>query len=354
MSTHKKSSFSPWLKALPFVGFVLIIAIQCIWLSSDYQQTYRQFMTEIYDAFSQALQKEQTYRIPVGNIVNPGDLTIQSCGEEEIRIIRKCPMPDTIVYDNLSSQSLETFINRAFFELREHILPLNIHCLSDLFSGALYEKNISITFDLERFATVSGEILETTAIAKNSQTLSPKDVVEAEMSGTESLRANLYFSPLTIFGRMNRMLISTTCLLLLALIFFYIYWHFTNKQKTVTAPVTPVILQEEIKMITEKQENVFQIGSFRFDFDKNELQGSTETTQLNKKENEILYELCVNDGNVVERNFLLEKYWGDNGFIYSRSLDTYIANIRKHLKEDDSVQIVTIKSLGYKLVSNAN
>ena len=351
MSIYEKSSLG--FKLLPLAGIILLIAVQCIWLAADYKQTYQQFIVEIDDAFNQARQKEQTYRVPVGDIVNPGDVTIQSCGSEEIRIIRKCPVADTIVYSNLSSQSLETFINRAFFELREHILPLNIHCLSDLFSGALYEKNISIIFDLERFITISGEILETTTIAKNSQTLSPKAVVEAEMSGTESLRANLYFSPLTIFGRMNGMLISTTCLLLLALIFFYIYWHFTNKQKTVTVPVMPIpVLQEEIKKLAEKQENVFQIGSFHFDFDKNELQGSTETIQLNKKENEILYELCVNDGNVVERNFLLEKYWGDNGFIYSRSLDTYIASIRKYLKEDDSVQIVTIKSLGYKLVSN--
>ena len=353
MSTPKKSSLSLWLKLLPLAGIVLLIAMQSIWLAADYRATYQQFIVEIDDAFSQARQKEQTYRIPVGDIINPGDLTIQSCGEEEIRIIRKCPTPDTIVYANISTQSLETFINRAFYELREHILPLNIYCLSDLFSGALYEKNISISFELERIITATGEILETSALPENLQTKSPKAVVVAEMSGTESLRANLYFSPLTIFGRMNGMLTSTTCLLFVALICFCTYWYFTNKQKSARAFVAPILEpQEKIKTVAPKQENVFQIGCFRFDFDKNELQGATETIQLNKKENSILYELCALNGNVVERNFLLEKYWGNNGFIYSRSLDTYIANLRKYLKEDTAVQIVTIKGLGYKLVNN--
>ena len=73
---------------------------------------------------------------------------------------------------------------------------------------------------------------------------------------------------------------------------------------------------------------------------------------LNKKENEILTELCLKMDYIVERAFLLEKYWQDSAFIYSRSLDTYIAKLRKYLQKEPSIQIITVKGVGYKLEKN--
>jgi DNA-binding response OmpR family regulator len=99
------------------------------------------------------------------------------------------------------------------------------------------------------------------------------------------------------------------------------------------------------------QNNTFQIGQYRFNPGKNELTGFGESIQLNKKENSILYALCVKQGNVVERNALLEENWGSLGMIYSRSLDTYLTTLRKYLKKDTSIQIVTVKGVGYKLVN---
>jgi len=99
------------------------------------------------------------------------------------------------------------------------------------------------------------------------------------------------------------------------------------------------------------QPNVaFRIGQYHFDPNKNELTGFGECIQLNKKENSILQALCAKQGNVVERNLLLDENWGSLGLVYSRSLDTYLATLRKYLRKDSSVQIVTIKGVGYKLV----
>ena len=64
-----------------------------------------------------------------------------------------------------------------------------------------------------------------------------------------------------------------------------------------------------------------------------------------------MYALCLNEGNVVERNALLEENWGSNGIIYSRSLDTYLTSLRKYLKKDPEIQIVTVKGVGYKLMT---
>lgn len=103
--------------------------------------------------------------------------------------------------------------------------------------------------------------------------------------------------------------------------------------------------------IEKKAPKIFQLGNYTFDAQKSELHGFGERRYLNKKENEILKELCLKMGYIVERAHLLEKYWEDSGLIYSRSLDTYIAKLRKYLKNDPSVQIITVKGVGYKLAA---
>ena len=115
-----------------------------------------------------------------------------------------------------------------------------------------------------------------------------------------------------------------------------------------------------IETITNKQNNaetditatVFQLAQYTFDASKNELHGFGNRIHLNKKESAILKELCLHRERIVERSFLLDKYWEGSGFIYSRSLDTYIAKLRRHLQNDSSVQIITVKGLGYKLECN--
>jgi DNA-binding response OmpR family regulator len=100
------------------------------------------------------------------------------------------------------------------------------------------------------------------------------------------------------------------------------------------------------------QNSPFFIGQYRFDPDKNELAGFGETILLNRKENCILRSLCIKQGNVVERSQLLDENWGSLGAVYSRSLDTYLTTLRKYLRKDPSIQIITVKGVGYKLVSS--
>jgi hypothetical protein len=333
-------------RTLPFVALLLISAcallvLQLLWLYSNYQLAYNQFIVEVDAAFDDACRKEQSYRLPVGDLVHSGGLTIQSCGAEEIRIIRQCPKPDTVFYDNVYGHSLETLISRAFYELREQVLPLNIHCLADLFAGALHDKGIPILFVIERFNPATGELLETSAIPNGGTGNIFTHVIITNVSETEGLRANLQFRKSSIFTRMTGTLACSAGLLLIILWCFGMqFWMGRHKQCLPEAP------------LPDKAPNIskgFQLGKYCFDVDKNELHGFGLRVHLNRKENGILEDLCLEHGKVVERSFLLEKHWDSNGFIYSRSLDTYIATLRKYLKNDPSVQIVTIKSVGYKL-----
>jgi hypothetical protein len=200
----------------------------------------------------------------------------------------------------------------------------------------LHDKSIPVYFTLERYHIHTGAVLETSLPSdKYEFVMKPDNTIVLEISDTESIRAILKITPAVILGNMSGILIITICLL--AIILFSI-----------------ILLYRMTKQTDEPAEHIpndtFQIGKYTFNPYKNELQGFGETIQLNKKENAILYALCINEGNVVERNALLEENWGSSGIIYSRSLDTYLASLRKYLKKDATIQIVTVKGVGYKLV----
>jgi len=318
-----------------FPGIVALLMLQFIWTYRTYQLEHNRLMTEIEDAFSLAYQKEQTYRLPVVDIVNSGELSIQSCGNEEIIIVRKCFDPDTIVYNNLSGHSVENFIKNVFWDLREQIVPMNIHCLFDLFAGMLHDKNIPVYFVIERYDVNTGKVLEISSLSdKEKFEMTPDNTIVLAISDTESIRAILKITPGIILGNISGTLVITICLIAVILLCGILFYKMT-KQPDKPAEHIP--------------NDTFQIGKYTFNPYKNELQGFGETVQLNKKENSILYALCINEGNVVERNALLEENWGRSGMIYSRSLDTYLASLRKYLRKDSTIQIVTVKGVGYKL-----
>ena len=328
-------------------GGIAFLVLQSAWVYYTYLSEHQQIMSNIKDAFDCAYQKEQTYRIPVVDIVNPGAITIQSCGSEEILIVRKCPEADTIIYHNISGHSIESFINHVFRDLREQIVPLNIDCLADLFAGMLYDKGIPVSFVIERFHTNTGEVLETSLFSGRKQPeILRNNTIVVEISDKEALRAILQVTPKTVLASMIGILTATFCLssvTLLCIVFLYRHRRSVQyKERDSTQAESPI----------QFQNSTFHIGQFRFDPSKNELTGFGTSIQLNKKENAILYALCAKQGNVVERNVLLEENWGNLGIVYSRSLDTYLTTLRKYLKNDPSVQIVTIKGVGYKLVKN--
>lgn len=333
MNLHKKHTQASFFL---FTGIVALLILQSIWVYRTYQLEYSRLMTEIEDAFSLAYQKEQTYRVPVVDIVNPGEVSIQGCGSEEIIIVRKCFAPDTIVYNNLSGRSVENFIKNVFWDLREQIVPMNIHCLFDLFAGMLHDKKIPVSFAVERYNVHTGDVLEISSLSnKDKFEMNPNNTVVLEISDTESIRAILKMTSGVILGNMSGILIFSICLIVIILLSIVLLY---NMKKQADEPAEHI------------PNNTFQIGKYTFNPYKNEIQGFGETFQLNKKENAILYALCINEGNVVERNALLEENWGSSGMIYSRSLDTYLASLRKYLKKDPAIQIVTVKGVGYKLV----
>jgi len=342
MFSYKRNIYS---FGLVLASFLFLLIIQAIWGYKTYRLERQQLLSYIEKAMELAYQKEQTYRVPVVDIVNPGAVTIESCGNEEVYIIRKCPEPDTVVYNNLSGRSIDQFINRVFGDLREQIVPMNIYCMADLFAGLLHDADIPAVFVIERFNTHTGDLLETSSLPdKKHPNPKQSEAINLEISDTESLRGIVQLTPGIVLGRMDTTLICSVFLFLL--ITGFISMLYFSRPTTLSTQT----VEEPENLSESDQHQIFHIGQFNFDPGKNELNGFDESIQLNKKENAILYALCAQHGNVVERNTLLQENWGNSGVIYSRSLDTYLATLRKYLKKDTSIQIVTIKGVGYKLV----
>jgi DNA-binding response OmpR family regulator len=89
------------------------------------------------------------------------------------------------------------------------------------------------------------------------------------------------------------------------------------------------------------------IGKYEFSPQRYELRLGESVRKLSHRETELLDIFANNQNKVVNRQDILLRVWNDDSFFNSRNLDVYITRIRAYLKEDDTIQIVSIKGVGY-------
>ncbi|MBR4381599.1 MAG: response regulator transcription factor [Bacteroidaceae bacterium] len=99
-----------------------------------------------------------------------------------------------------------------------------------------------------------------------------------------------------------------------------------------------------------RETNVYKIGKFTFDIQKQILSIDGEQTKLTTKESELLNLLCSHANDVLNRDFALKTIWIDDNYFNARSMDVYITKLRKHLKADPAIEIINIHGKGYKLI----
>lgn len=75
-----------------------------------------------------------------------------------------------------------------------------------------------------------------------------------------------------------------------------------------------------------------------------------EPIKLSPKENELLRLLALHENDLMPRELALTKIWRDDNYFTSRSMDVYIAKLRKYLKRDEDVEILNIHGEGFRLV----
>ena len=99
----------------------------------------------------------------------------------------------------------------------------------------------------------------------------------------------------------------------------------------------------------ETAETVYSLGNYEFMPATKVLRINQHETILPARESEVLLRLCRDYGKTVNTSALLKEIWGDDNYFNLRSLNVYITRLRNHFKEDDSVEIESIRGVGYRL-----
>jgi two-component system, OmpR family, response regulator len=98
------------------------------------------------------------------------------------------------------------------------------------------------------------------------------------------------------------------------------------------------------------EQDDFKIGRFQFNAKLRQLIYEGKSQKLSPKENELLRLLAVYKNDLMPREIALTRIWHDDNYFTSRSMDVYIAKLRKYLKQDPAVEIVNIHGEGFRLL----
>ena len=126
----------------------------------------------------------------------------------------------------------------------------------------------------------------------------------------------------------------------------------------ITKPFDSEVLLHKIKAILKRNEEMhreevnaeYDLGRYHFNPRLRELSISGKVQTLSPKENELLKMLSEYKNDLLSREEALKKIWGSDTYFNGRSMDVYIAKLRKYLKEDSKIEIVNIHGNGFRLV----
>ena len=126
----------------------------------------------------------------------------------------------------------------------------------------------------------------------------------------------------------------------------------------ITKPFDSDVLMHKIRAILKRNEELnkeaenmeFDMGAFHFNPKLRELVIGDKKQTLSPKENELLRMLAEHKNDLLPREKALKKIWGSDTYFNGRSMDVYIAKLRKCVKEDEKLEIVNIHGNGFRLV----
>lgn len=127
----------------------------------------------------------------------------------------------------------------------------------------------------------------------------------------------------------------------------------------ITKPFDSEVLLLKIRAILKRneegnkeQENKeYDLGSYHFNPKLRELSHDGKMQTLSPKENELLKLLAEHLNDLLPREQALKRIWGSDTYFNGRSMDVYIAKLRKYLKDDSTIEIVNIHGNGFRLVA---
>jgi DNA-binding response OmpR family regulator len=124
----------------------------------------------------------------------------------------------------------------------------------------------------------------------------------------------------------------------------------------VTKPFETFELLYKIKAILRRSQSFrtapdpfFHVGTFVFDPKNQTLSKGDSIKRITTKETEILRLLCLRKNQITRKEEILIALWGESDYFKGRSLDVFIAKLRKYFSPDPAVRIENVHSVGFIL-----
>lgn len=114
------------------------------------------------------------------------------------------------------------------------------------------------------------------------------------------------------------------------------------------ARISAILRRVEVVSSTEKEQ--ITVGKIKYEPDLRLLHLAEGVKKLTTKENQLLQLLVKNENEILDRQATLRAIWGDDNYFNGRSMDVYIAKLRKLLKEDPAIEIMNVHGKGFKLI----
>ncbi len=115
--------------------------------------------------------------------------------------------------------------------------------------------------------------------------------------------------------------------------------------------IQAIMQRKSTESVADSKQFEFKIGDFHLNSKLRFLTFTGEDPiKLSPKENELLRLLALHLNDLMPRELALTKIWRDDNYFTSRSMDVYIAKLRKYLKKDENVEILNIHGEGFRLV----
>jgi len=117
--------------------------------------------------------------------------------------------------------------------------------------------------------------------------------------------------------------------------------------------ITAILRRVKNQSIKQSEQTEFKIGKYTFNSKDRSLDIKGKKVVLTTKESDLMKLLCINSNDVLDRTFALRSVWQSDSYFAARSMDVYIAKLRKYLKEDPKVEILNIHGRGFKLLTGS-
>ncbi len=115
--------------------------------------------------------------------------------------------------------------------------------------------------------------------------------------------------------------------------------------------IKALLQRKTTETIADSKQFEFQIGDFFLNSKYRSLTyADQKPVKLSPKESELLRLLALHQNDLMPRELALTRIWRDDNYFTSRSMDVYIAKLRKYLKPDKNVEIINIHGEGFRLM----